>query len=220
MLAYALLLAAALDADPEFTKALQHAEAFEYDKAAPLLQAIAARPGLAPVDRAQSLVWLGLVYAELRDEARAALAFEDAISADPLIVLPRDASPKTKALLEDARARVRLRSQASPTPTPTPTPTPAPAPAPAAPPAAGGSMLGPIGIGTMAVGGAVAVVGGVVWGVGLVLLSQAEAEPYQSEAAKLAEQSAAAQVGGQVTAGLGLAALVAGGAVFAVAAME
>ncbi|MCC7111881.1 MAG: hypothetical protein IT382_21480 [Deltaproteobacteria bacterium] len=81
-------------------------------------------------------------------------------------------------------------------------------------------MLGPIGIGTMAVGGAVAVVGGVGWGVGLVLLGQAEAEPYQSEAAKLAEQSAAAQVGGQVTAGLGLAALAAGVVVFAVASME
>ncbi|MCC7108709.1 MAG: hypothetical protein IT382_05440, partial [Deltaproteobacteria bacterium] len=163
MLAYALLLAAALDADPEFIKALQHAEAFEYDKAAPLLQAVAARPGLAPVDRAQSLVWLGLVYAELRDEARAALAFEDAITADPLIVLPRDASPKTKALLEDARARVRLRAQANPTPAPTPTPAPPPTaappePTPASPPAAGGSMLGPIGLGTMAVGGAVAVV--------------------------------------------------------------
>lgn len=225
MLAYALLLAAALDADPEFQQALQYAEAFEYDKAAPMLRAISARPGLAPTDRAHALVWLGLVYAELRDEARAALAFEDAIVADPLIVLPRDASPKTKALLEDARARVRLRAQASPTPPPPPTPAPTPTPVEPAPslpatPTRTGSALGPIGIGTMAVGGAIAVTGGVVWGIGLVLLGQAEAEPYQSEAAKLGEQSAAAQVGGQVTAGLGLAALVTGGVVFAIASME
>lgn len=225
MLALALLLATALDADPEFQKALQHAEAFEYDKAAPMLKGVAGRPGLPPTDRAQALVWLGLVYAELRDEARAALAFEDAISADPLIVLPRDASPKTKALLEDARARVRLRTQAGPAPTPptTPpplTPAPAPAPVPAPAPAAGGSVLGPVGIGTMAVGGAVTVVGGVVWGVGLMLLSQAEAEPYQDEAARLGEQSAVAQVGGQVTAGVGVVALAAGAVLFAVSAME
>ena len=224
MLLLALLMATALDADPEFQKALQHAESFEYDKAAPLLQAIAARPGLVPADKAQALVWLGLVYAELRDDARAALAFEDAIQADPLIVLPRDASPKTKALLEDARARVRLRSQsAPPPPAPTPTPTPLPPEQPVSPtpaPAGGGSMLAPIGIGTMAVGGVLAVAGGVTWGVGLMLLQQANAEPYQSEAAKLGEQSATAQVAGQVTVGVGVATLAAGAVVFAVDAME
>ena len=229
MLVLALLLTASLDADPEFQKALQHAEAFEYDKAAPLLQGIAARAELAAVDKAQALVWLGLVYAELRDDARAALSFEDAITADPLIVLPRDASPKTKALLEDARARVRLRAQASPsppTPKPVPTPTPkplppdGPTPTPTPAPPGDGSLLAPIGIGTMAVGGGLAVVGGVVWGVGLVLLGQADAEPYQSEAAKIAEQSAAAQIGGQVTVAVGVAVLVAGGVVFAIDAME
>lgn len=229
MLVFALLLAVSLDADPEFQKALQHAEAFEYDKAAPMLQGVAARPGLAPTDKAQALVWLGLVYAELRDDARAALSFEDAITADPLIVLPRDASPKTKALLEDARARVRLRAQASPAPAPTPTPTPTPAPTPLPPenptpaptPAPGdGSMLAPIGIGTMAVGGVLAVVGGVVWGIGLVLLGQAEAEPYQSEAAKIAEQSAAAQIGGQATVGAGVLVLAAGGVVYAIDLLE
>lgn len=228
MLMLALLLTAALDADAEFQKALQHAEAFEYDKAAPLLQAVAARPGLAPSDKAQALVWLGLVYAELRDDARASLAFEDAITADPLIVLPRDASPKTKALLEDARARVRLRAHsATPIPvTPPPPPPPVdpvppvePAPPPGAPPG-DGSMLGTVGIGAMAVGGVLAVAGGAVWGVGLVLLSQAEAEPYQSEAAKIGDQSAAAQIGGQITVGVGLAALAAGGVVFAIDALE
>lgn len=81
-------------------------------------------------------------------------------------------------------------------------------------------MLGPIGIGTMAVGGVLAVAGGVVWGVGLALLGQAEAEPYQSEAAKLAEQSASAQVGGQITLGAGLLVVAAGGVVFAIDAME
>src|SRR4051812_22988284 len=112
MLLFAVLLVAGLETDPEFKKGQEQVEAFEYEKAAATFDQVSKRPGLPDADRAVALVWLGLAYAELRDQARASVAFEDAVTADPLIVLPRDASPKIKTLLEDARGRVRLRPKA------------------------------------------------------------------------------------------------------------
>src|SRR5688572_25255868 len=114
MLALFLFLSVAVESDPQFVAAQKHVDAFELDKAKAAFEAIAARPKLSPSDRALVLVWLGLTYAELRDETRASIVFEDAVTADPLIVLPRDASPKIKNLLEDARARVRLRPKPAP----------------------------------------------------------------------------------------------------------
>lgn len=209
------IVAAGIESDAELKNGQQLMEAFDYERAAEVFATLAKRPGIADPDRAVALVWLGLAAAELRDQARASLAFEDAILADPLIVLPRDASPKIKALLEDARARVRLRPKAT-TPVQTITPTPE---ATAPPPAPGGG-LAPIAIGTLAVGGLVALAGGAVWGVGLALRQQAIDEPFQSKAAELRDQSVAAQVGGQVTTAVGVLALALGGILFAVGAIE
>ena len=228
---------AGLETDPEFKKGQEQIEAFEYEKAAAVFEAVAKRPALPDADRAVALVWLGLACAELRDQARASVAFEDAVTADPLIVLPRDASPKIKALLEDARARVRLRPKPAATTT---------GPANGANGANGatgannannangangatgadhgsqpqGSSLVPVAIGALVVGAVVAVAGGVVWSLGLVLRQEAIDAPFQSDAAALRDQSVATQIGGQVATGVGVAALAVGGALFAVGEME
>ncbi len=229
-----VMLTGALDNDPDFKKGQDQLETFDYEKATKTFDKLANRPGLAPGDKAVALVWLGLSYAELRDQAHASLAFEDAVTADPLIVLPRDASPKIKALLEDARARVRAR----PHPTEAGTATPpdgstdsatttgpnvtAPTPSNGTPvtPEPAASALVPVAIGTAVVGGVVALGGGGVWAFGLALRQQAIDAKFQSDAANLRDQSIATQIGGQVAAGIGVAALVAGGAMFAVSTME
>lgn len=215
--AFALIVAGAIESDAELKSGQELMEAFEYEKAAVAFEALAKRPGLVDADRAVALVWLGLAAAELRDTARASVAFEEAVTADPLISLPRDASPKIKTLLDDARARVRLKStaKAQQAETKPPDATVAPPP-PSAPAPSEGTGLLPIAIGTLVVGGIVAITGGAVWGVGLALNQQAVDEPFQSRAAELREQSIAAQVGGQVTLGVGALALLAGVALFAV----
>lgn len=227
----ALVLCAALESDPELKKAQAHMDAFEMEKAAAVLEQIAKRPGLSNEDRALALVWLGIAYAELRDEARAAIAFEDAVTADPLIVLPKDSSPKIKSLLEDARARVRLRARESTAPTPAPAPAPAPtasapAPAPAsdapqaAPPSSGGSMLFPVGIGTAVLGGVGVLGGAVTWGVGLALRQQAIDAEFQSDAAALNAQSGTAQALGQGVLGMGAVVAIVGGVLIGLSLAE
>lgn len=220
--ALALFVAGAIESDPELKKGQELMEAFEYEKAAVVFDTVAKRPGLTDADKAVALVWLGLAAAELRDTARASVAFEEAVTADPLISLPRDASPKIKTLLDDARARVRLKASTSPKPPDATKPpdTPQDPPPPTGPPPAEGSGLMPIAIGTLVVGGVVAVAGGAIWGVGLALNQQAVDEPFQSKAAELRDQSIAAQVGGQVTLGIGALALIAGGALLAVDSMD
>jgi hypothetical protein len=114
LLALSPMAPAGIETDPEMKKAQALVDAFEYEKAAAAFEGLAQRQNLTDPDRAVVLVWLGLTYTELREQAKASVAFEDAVTADPLIVLPRDASPKIKTLLEDARARVRLRPRPKP----------------------------------------------------------------------------------------------------------
>lgn len=221
-LALALALATArIETDPDFKNGQEFMEAFDYEKAAEVFEGVAKRPGITDPNRALALVWLGLAAAELRDQARASLAFEDAIIADPLIVLPRDASPKIKTILEDARARARLRPKETPTPMVAETPsTESPPPPPSVePPSTGGGLL-PAAIGTVAVGALVGIAGGALWGGGMMLQQQAVTEPLQIKAAELRDQSVIAQISGQVMTGVGVLALVAGAALFAVNAME
>ena len=219
--ALALFVAGAIESDPELKQGQELMEAFEYEKAAVVFDAVAKRPNLTEPDKAVALVWLGLAAAELRDTARASLAFEEAVIADPLISLPRDASPKIKTLLDDARARVRLKASTTPKPVETkPEVPPTDPPPPTAPAPAEGSALLPIAIGTLVVGGVVAVAGGAIWGYGLSLNQQAVEEPFQSKAAELRDQSIAAQLGGEVTLGIGALVLIAGAALFAVDAMD
>jgi hypothetical protein len=218
--ALALFVVGAIESDPELKKGQELMEAFEYEKAAVVFDAVSKRPGLVDADKAVALVWLGLAAAELRDTARASVAFEEAVTADPLISLPRDASPKIKTLLDDARARVRLKSTAKPPEETKPPDNTVEPPPPTGPPPSEGSGLMPVAIGTLVVGGVVAVAGGAIWGLGLALNQQAVDEPFQSRAAELRDQSIAAQIGGQVTLGVGALALIAGGALFAVDAMD
>lgn len=224
LLLVSLLLCGSLDSDPQFREGQRQIEEFEFEKASTLFEAIAARPGLDPGDRAQALVWLGIAFAEMRDEARASLAFEEAVTGDPLIVLPRDTSPKIKILLDEARGRVRVRPKpktdtTAPPPTTTTSTTP---PAATTTPTAESetSLLFPAAVGAVAVGGAVGVVGGVFWGLGVSLAQQAKDAPFQDDAAAFADQSRTNQIAGQVGVGVGVATVVIGGALLTFSLLE
>ena len=64
-------------------------------------------------------------------------------------------------------------------------------------------------------GGVVTLAGAAVWAVGLGLRQKAIDAPFQSDAAAFRDQSIASQIGGQITAGVGVVALATGGVLFA-----
>jgi hypothetical protein len=124
LFALAVLLVAGFESNPDLKKGQALIEEFEYEQAAVVFEALSKKPGLADRDRGVALVWLGLSLAELRQQSKAAAAFEDAVEANPSVSLPRDVSPKIKALLEDARGRVRARVKATSPPPRPPKPKP------------------------------------------------------------------------------------------------
>ena len=139
-----------LSEDPAYQEGMRLYDAFEYERATFRFKEALRIAGRSDADRATIYLRLGMTYAELRDDESAMEAFMDALDADPLLVLPDDAAPKIKALLDDARRAVRKKREAaarapkpptSPAPSPSPTPpvsAPAsPAPSPAAPGAPG-----------------------------------------------------------------------------------
>src|SRR4051812_29539268 len=82
------------------------------------------RPGLAPGERAEAYVLLGIARVNLRDEEGASLAFQRAAEADANAVLPpKIAPPRARELFEAAKENVKKQAAAKPPP-------PAPAPAP------------------------------------------------------------------------------------------
>lgn len=225
-IALVVLLGTDLRADADFLRGKSQIEAFEYEAAAATFEALARRPGLAAKDRAVALMWLGVVASELRQQQRASRAFDDAVAADPSVVIPEEVSPKIRAELEAARARAAAKA-------PQPSPQPSPQTSPQTSRQDGGrdvspdvqidgaageedseSLLSAIGVGTLVAGAAVAAVGGVVWGYGLVQRQQAADEPFQSDAAKLRDQSILSQIGGQITTAAGGGLVAAGGLLF------
>lgn len=237
-----LAVAVPLEEDPAYSEGMRLFEDFEYEKAVFRFKDALRVEDRSPAEKATVLIRLGMTYAELRDEASARESFLEALQADPLAVLPADASPKIKTLLDEARAELRQARAAGAAPagsgagTPAASPGASPGPSPGgapstaaapdeAPPAdalpddapkvdEGGMPWILIGGAAVAgVGLLVGLVGGAAWGAGAGLALYANGLEYQDEAAPFALPSQIAQYAGQAALAVGVLVIVAGGAV-------
>jgi hypothetical protein len=205
--------------DPIYVEAQKLEGQFEYARAAALLEKVAKDPSLSAPARARALVELGDVRATILDSTGAEQAFTDAVNADPTVDVPSEVSPKVRDLFNAVKERT-LAAASKAVAIPELVPAPA-APAPAAPPtpAHGDGLF--IGGAVTASGGAViALAGAGGWLYALSVLDEAKKQHFQSEAAALDDQSALEQGVSQVVVGVGALAVVAGGALLAVSAVE
>jgi tetratricopeptide (TPR) repeat protein len=221
--------------DPAYTTGLTLFEDFEYEKAVFRFQEALEVKDRSAADRATILIRLGMTWAELRRNDKATARFKEALLLDPLAALPPDASPKIKEMLDGARRQLREEASAAPAdPAPADTgevlqpealaaPEAAPdsklpetAPTDAPPEAAeagglpwlmisGGSVVG--------IGVVGALLGGALWAGGLGLRQVGSGQAFQSDAVALDLPARAGQIAGQVVLGVGVVALLAGGAV-------
>jgi hypothetical protein len=233
----ALVLTAVLAAqsptldDPAFTEGLRLLEDFEYEKATFRFREALRDETKTPAQMAVVHVYLGMTLAELREEAAAVDAFVDALRSDPAVVLPADASPKVRTLLEEARKKLAEAPaetpKADPTPTPPVDPTPAPTPTPTPevtpePVSEGGGGVIWLASGGVSAGlGAVALLG--AGGLGYVaydLFLQGEQAQFQEDAVALRDQSVSLQVAAAAVGGAGALLLAAGAGLMLVGVFE
>ena len=117
-----LALAPESAADPDLGTAIRRYRALEYRAAAPLLEAVLAKPDLAAADRRLALAYLGRTRAALRDEPAAIDAFARLLELDPDFELNATESPLFRAALSEARERradpIRLPAPATDTASP------------------------------------------------------------------------------------------------------
>jgi hypothetical protein len=111
-----------LDDDPAYKEGMRLYEDFEYERAVFRFKEALRVKDRTNSDRAVIGLRLGMTYAELRDDQGALDAFEAALTEDPLLVLPSDASPKIKDMLDQARQAVRGKRGTGKTPPPVTSP--------------------------------------------------------------------------------------------------
>lgn len=110
-----LLFAAAVEDNAEFKQGSQAYQNLEFEQALFRFQRLAVAPGLDDKDRAKVLVWVGLSYAGMGDEASAKQAITDAVNFDDNVSLPSFAPPKVKEWMADVRIeKARAKSNAPP----------------------------------------------------------------------------------------------------------
>lgn len=212
-----------LPGDVAFNEGLQLLEDFEYEKAIFRFREAVRDPTKTPEQRAICHIYVGVTLAELREDADAIAAFEEAVKADPAATLPLDASPKVKEMLRTARANVA----AAGAPVPGAEPTPAlgddadrledqapPSGEDIAPPPTsdGGGVIFLASGGALAGAGVLALAGaGGLFVLALNLNQQAQDAEFADDAAAARDSSLVSQIGAGALVGTG-ALLVAGGA--------
>ena len=100
-----------LGEDSAYQEGMRLYEDFEYERAVFRFKEALRVKDRTAADRAVVGLRLGMTYAELRDDQGALEAFENALTEDPLLVLPSDASPKIKAMLDEARQSLRTKKK-------------------------------------------------------------------------------------------------------------
>ncbi|MCC7073891.1 MAG: hypothetical protein IT383_21465 [Deltaproteobacteria bacterium] len=151
VVAFALLIVAGLAGDEAFDQGVLLYKGLEYEQAAARFAEISSRPTLAPAERAESLVWLGLCLAGTGDSDAARRTFANAVLTDPTSQLPTTTalSPRVRALFDEVAAEHRAKAPPPPPPPPPPPSAPAPAaPFPVLPTAliAGGGVIAGVGV--------------------------------------------------------------------------
>ncbi len=193
-------LAAVVQGTPAFDDGVRFYKETEYELAMVQFQATSTRPDLTDADRALVLLWIGLSHAGLGNSDAAQRSFQQALEADPAVVLPPALPPAIVAQIEAQRVEVVAAKKAAPTTTLT-TPT-----APAA-----SSDAPVLGIGVSAAGGALIVVGGVMAALSAGALATAnDPTQFQSDAKSALDTANGAAVAAGVLLPLGVA-VTAGG---------
>lgn len=182
LLALSFWALASLGGDPSFDEGVRLYRELDYEAALARFAELSARPELAPTDKAEALVWLGLCLAGTGDLDAARRTFKAAVGTDGAAQLPTTTavSPRVQALFEEVAAEVR----AKPAPPPPPPPPPAVdtgAPLPLVP-------SGLVALGLIAAGG-----GAVLAVVAMDSLAQAQDPDAFQDEAKAALDAANAQ---------------------------
>lgn len=125
-LTFAAFAVAAIAGDATYDEGVRLYQASSYEQAILRFEQVAVRPGLAPADKANALMWLGLSYAGIGDFDAAERNFRFGLSADRTAVIPTEASPTIVDLVE----RIRAEIAATPIDTPPDDPPPPPPPPP------------------------------------------------------------------------------------------
>jgi tetratricopeptide (TPR) repeat protein len=219
-----LASAPALEDDAEYRKAVEALKALEYEQAIFRLQEIVARPGLDPAARGEALFLLARSYAGTGNFDAARDAFKSALTKNPHLTLPDQASPRVTSLVAQVRRELmqaaRDPGEAPPVEAGETTPAEVAA-APQAPPPTDFPVLLVSGAGVAVAGVAALVAAGVL---GALAYSEIEyiREPGRfQEDAKPAQDRANLELWGAGGLGtLGAALVIGGGALAVVGALE
>ncbi|OGQ26333.1 MAG: hypothetical protein A2138_25470 [Deltaproteobacteria bacterium RBG_16_71_12] len=151
VLALAFIALGGLAGDEAFDEGVLLYKGLEYEQAAARFAEITSRPDLAPPEKAEALVWLGLCLAGTGDLDAARRTLKNAVLTDQAVRLPTATaiSPRVQALFDDVLAETHAAPPRPPPPPPPSPPPPPTAPVPVLPTA-------------LIAGGAVAAAGGVV----------------------------------------------------------
>lgn len=196
-------------ADPSLSEAVSAYENFEYEQALSLLEAILAKPGLAPSDRAKAHLYTGLTHFTLGDRAKAEREFKQALEADYQVVCPADTSPKILSAFDAVKKTVPPPEGVDRPPIDKggPGPSPDPPPAITRPSPTRGRVWTWVAVGV----GAAALAGG---GLSAGLAAQAKGdfddEPWAAKAADLKDTVETRALAANVLFGVGGAALLTG----------
>ncbi len=206
-------LGSALQGDPAFDEGVRLYKQTEYEQAILQFQPLSTRPELAPKDRAEALVWLGLSQAGSGEVDAARATLRTGLELDRKLMLPTGTSPSIVKMFEELRTEVTAALGPAPedtvvvvTPDPVPV-VPEPEPEPAA------SPMMAIGIGGAVAGGVAIVVGGVLAVLAAGSLGTAnDPEQFQDDAKAALDAANAEALGAGLLIPLGVALGAAGGA--------
>lgn len=169
--------------DPALLEARSRYDAVAYDEALAILEAALVAPGTANDGRARVQAFIGVVRAQMGDEAAARAAFHAAVALDPCVAFPNAAAPPgIHALFAEAKQRAAQATQA--TTATTATQATQATQAPTAPPRHP-SWLVPAGLAFASAGAVTLLSASVVGAVAVSTNAQAQAAPIQNDAIAL-----------------------------------
>ena len=116
VLVLALVLAASLDAEPGFQRAMDAYRVAEFEKALLGFQDLGLNASLKVEDKARLLVWTALCHLQLGDEAKARRDLLSALELDLDLELPEETPPKLVEAHPELRAEAVARLKAKPPP--------------------------------------------------------------------------------------------------------
>jgi len=91
-------------------------EQLEYEEALKVLIKVHQVPGVTPMQRARSFLYMGVCFTALGNAENATLSFMELLKVKPNFRLPAGISPSIQQMFKEALLRMKLPEQAPPTP--------------------------------------------------------------------------------------------------------